>query len=254
MEQAMQLSKVLSAMQALDIETDGLSSESRLGDDAGMDSQEIVELHELLATELKIRLPTNCLKKSSTLGDVVKLLGELATSHSSPREEGGFAFRCETSEVFERNVDVVYNALFAMEEWDKLLPHVKAIETLYNDGKYQEFRMTVESAKGDIKVRSVRRCEASTAIDFFQPDPPAYLKHHAGGWRLTPIGDQRCNVVTFHHWNINDAVATDVFHDAPSGYAEQIAEILLGHARYALKCWKQILETGTVLKQLRTGT
>jgi len=250
----MQLSNVLSALQALDVDTDGLGLESGLGNDAGMDSQEIVELQELLATELKIRLPANSLKKSSTLGDVVKLLRELATNNTSPQEAGGFAFRCQTSEVFECNINVVYNALFAMEEWDNLLPHVKAIETLYNDGKYQEFRMTVESAKGDISVRSVRRCEPSTAIDFFQPDPPAYLKHHAGGWRLTPVSDQRCNVVTFHHWNINDEVAAKVFNETRSRYAEQIAEILLGHARYALSCWKQILETGTDLKLRRTGT
>lgn len=241
----MELSKILGAMQKLDIDTTGLGPESKLGSDAGMDSQEIVELQELLANEFKIRLPANRLKKTSTLGDVMKLVREQMTISTSLQKGDGCVFRCETSEVIERNIDVVYSALFTLKDWDKLLPHVKGIEILYDDGQYQEFKMTVESAKGDIKVRSVRRCEGNTEIDFFQPEPPVYLKHHSGGWRLQPISDQRCNVVTFHRWDLDEAVAAKMFNDAPLGYAEQIENILWGHARFALECWKKILETGS---------
>lgn len=246
----MDVSKVIAVMDTLEIDTEGLTPESRLGPDAGMDSQEIVELRGLLNQEYGLRLPAGCMKKASTLADVAKLMQEQAAAARPPApEKEGFAYSCETRQVISRDVPTVYEALFRMERWDKLLPHVKAIEVLYDDGTYQEFRMTVASPSGTLAVRSVRRCEADKAIDFFQPEPPAYLKHHAGGWRLTPVEGGGCEVRAFHYWNLHEEVAARTFQQAGQDYREQIRNVLLGHARFALECWKNILETGSLPTQ-----
>lgn len=245
----MDVSKVIAVMNMLEIDTEGLTPESRLGPDAGMDSQELVELRGLLNQEYGLRLPAGSMKKASTLADVARLMREQqeATRPTAPAKEG-FAYSCETRELISRDVPAVYEALFRMDRWDKLLPHVKAIEVLYDDGVYQEFRMTVASASGTLAVRSVRRCEENKAIDFFQPEPPAYLKHHAGGWRLTPV-DGGCEVHAFHLWNLDEEVAARTFQQAGQDYREQIRDVLLGHARFALGCWKSILETGALPAQ-----
>lgn len=159
----------------------------------------------------------------------------------------GFEFHCETSIIIERDAQTAYQALFNLEKWSKLLPHVQTVKILYDDGRYQEFTMTVISEKdaGTLTVRSVRLCdEEKGEIGFFQPEPPDFLTHHAGGWRFIPLGDQTCQVVTFHNWNLNEEKATKIF--PGEDYSERVADLLLNHANFALDNWKKILESQSV--------
>jgi ribosome-associated toxin RatA of RatAB toxin-antitoxin module len=158
-----------------------------------------------------------------------------------------FESTCKTSTRIERTPEVVYQALFNLKGWPELLPHVKAIDVLYDDGRYQEFLMTVtsETDAGTLTVRSVRLCdEVSWRIEFFQPKPPAFLIHHAGGWQFDPVDDGKaCEVTTYHQWNLNHPSAQHIFSAAGDAYAQRAHQLLLGHAEFALENWKRILET-----------
>ena len=161
----------------------------------------------------------------------------------------GFEFNCQTSIVIDREVETVYQALFHLQDWPKLLPHVKQVNVLYDDGNYQEFTMTVLSEKdaGALRVRSVRLCDADKRqIGFFQPEPPPFLKHHAGGWQFIPLTDKQCQVITFHNWNLNHEKSADIFGQDESNYEQRVSSLLLNHANFALENWKRILETDTV--------
>jgi len=90
----------------------------------------------------------------------------------------GFESYCEASVVIERPTEVVYQAMVDMEDWPQLLPHIKAVNVLYNERRYQEFTMTVDSGTeaGDLTVRSVRLCDQlNLQIDLFQAEPPPFL-------------------------------------------------------------------------------
>lgn len=134
----------------------------------------------------------------------------------------------------------VYAALFDMGRWADRLVHVTAIDVDYDDGRNQEFHMTVES--GDditLIVRSVRCCHDGV-IDFFQPVPPPYLAHHGGTWRFTDNGDGTTHVEVTHVWNLGPA-AGDWYPDGPAGStAEQIRHVLAEHSRLALARWRDL--------------
>jgi aromatase len=141
--------------------------------------------------------------------------------------------------VIDRPVDVVYGALHKLADWPKHLPHVPAVDILYDDGTYQEFRMEVISEGGKrIRVRSIRKCNGGDRIEFFQPQPPVFLRHHAGFWTFKDQG-QRTLVGTKHYWTVEETAASEQF---PTNTGEHVKGLLAEHARFALSTWKKVLE------------
>jgi hypothetical protein len=118
--------------------------------------------------------------------------------------------------------------------------HVTAIDVAYDDGRNQEFHMSV--ASGDdvtLTVRSVRSCRDGV-IDFFQPVPPPYLTNHGGTWRFVDNGDGTTFVQVTHVWNLGPE-APVWFPDGPAGTtAQQIAGVLAEHSRLALTRWRDL--------------
>lgn len=138
--------------------------------------------------------------------------------------------------------DLAYQHLRDVQQWPRLLPHVEAIDVIYDDGLYQEFYMTVRGEDGgQHRVRSVRKCDQDK-ISFFQVDPPKFLDSHAGGWRFRHNQAGQCVVNTYHRWKVNDQVG--VIYSPANGLSpqDQVEKLLRDHARFALTCWKQILE------------
>lgn len=157
-----------------------------------------------------------------------------------------FEFHCETIVTIECPTEVVYQALVYLEDWTKLLPHVKAVDVLYDDGRYQEFTMTVDSGTiaGDLTVRSVRLCSHSNLeIELFQTEPPPFLKHHVGGWKFIPLNENQCQVILFHLCNLNHPVAEQIFGNTSKPYQEVLSGLLENHVEEVMKSWKHILET-----------
>jgi hypothetical protein len=159
-----------------------------------------------------------------------------AAAPRAPEFEGS----CSTSARIDRPLDVVFEALLDAAAWPKLLPHVKGIDMLYDDREYQEFIMHVASSTGLLAVRSIRRCVLNSTIDFFQPTPPAFLRHHGGGWIFRALPGGATEVETFHRWNLNHEVAQKTF-SGPRPYGDQVRELLLEHACFALDCWRDLL-------------
>jgi ribosome-associated toxin RatA of RatAB toxin-antitoxin module len=160
-----------------------------------------------------------------------------------------FEYQCESFIDIQSSKELVYQALFDVSKWTSLLPHITNIKVLYDDGKYQEFIMSVQSESdvGELTVRSVRMCDYDNMkILFFQPEPPAFLKHHGGGWEFTQISQNICRVKTYHQWNLCHDVARQKFEFCLEDYPKHIESILIGHAQFALKNWKSNLETKLV--------
>ena len=100
--------------------------------------------------------------------------------------------RSELSGEFEEEltiagpIEAVYGLLERVRDWPGLLPHCRAVEVRYDDGRDQEFMMTVDVRGREERLRSIRRCTPTSSITYFQPEPPPVLKRHAGEWLLEP--------------------------------------------------------------------
>lgn len=243
------INDILNILDELGVECDELTEASTLGADAAMDSQEIVELRGLINERFGAEIPPKTIGKKSTLADVLKAAhaalegGAEEDDHgSSPRFDG----QLETSLEIECNVATAYKALFDLSAWTHHLPHVDGITVLYDDGTFQEFLMDVASPAGQINVRSIRRCRDGL-IEFFQPEPPKFLRHHAGGWRFEALTEGRCRVTTYHRWNLQMPAASEAFPDGDKSTEKQVQELLLEHAKFALSTWKNRIEGGHVV-------
>lgn len=92
----------------------------------------------------------------------------------------------------------VYAALADVSAWPGLLPHCESLDVTYDDGRYQEFLMRVETPAGAEAFRSVRVCDADTlSISYFQPNPPGTLRQHRGSWQVR-VTAQGSEVVARH--------------------------------------------------------
>jgi hypothetical protein len=154
-----------------------------------------------------------------------------------------FSHRCIENATFAVGLDRAYEALFDLTQWERLLPHILRIEISYDDGQYQEFLMTVKSeADGSpLTVRSVRNCKPGV-IEFFQPEPPAFLLNHGGVWRFNALGDDATDVTITHVWNLHPERASQIFPtDEQNSTEEKVARTLAGHSRITLKTWQDIL-------------
>ncbi|MGW6625957.1 hypothetical protein ACWF99_32495 [Nocardia sp. NPDC055002] len=153
-----------------------------------------------------------------------------------------FDHQCTEVAVIAAPRAAVYQALFEVWDWPKRLPHVAQIDLQYNDGQYQEFMMTVESDAGHapLCVRSIRNCRPDI-IEFFQPQPPAFLAHHAGVWRLSDGDSDGTRVEVTHVWNLAPEVAAEIYPPGAAGSTEdQVTAVLAGHSRVALQGWQRV--------------
>lgn len=154
-----------------------------------------------------------------------------------------FEHSCVEAAVFPVGADRAYAALFDLTQWERLLPHILKLDVVYDDGQYQEFWMTVEAENDGepLTVRSVRNCTRGT-IEFFQPEPPAFLRHHGGVWRFTAQGDGATEVQITHVWNLRPEQAATIFPTDEDGSTEaKVARTLAGHSRITLQTWQSIL-------------
>ncbi|WP_437957069.1 phosphopantetheine-binding protein [Sorangium sp. So ce119] len=239
------ISEFIEALRTMDIDVDGVDADTRLGADLGMDSQEIVDLRRNLNSRFGVKIPERALRKTTTVKEALDLIESLkpvgAAAPTADRRGS-----CEAKAVLGARAADAYRALFELAGWTQHLPHVLAVDIKYDDGRYQEFTMTVQSKTGTINVRSIRRCDGGDSIEFFQPQPPAFLLEHSGGWRFTPLSPDTCEVVTYHRWKVNPATSQDIYGGSPEEQDEKIRVQLLEHAEFALHCWKKALESGAL--------
>lgn len=233
---------VLQVFHALHINT--VHDGDRLGQHLGMDSQELVSLTCELESHFGVPVSENEIRQNMTVSEIVTLMaGKLTcqqteTSWSPAAREGGLTEQI----VVNAPVPDVYQRLLRVQDWPLLLPHVDRIDVIYDDGRYQEFYMTVRSADSTtLSVRSIRRCSEAEIL-FFQPEPPTYLARHSGGWKFEPTGLQQCLVSTHHEWTLHDTAAAVFPETDQATTAARVERVLRDHARLALSSWKSIIE------------
>jgi len=233
------LQRVQDALASMDVE--GALSHSLLGDDLGMDSQELLCAAFEFEKLFTVRIEDHELSRDMSVLDVATLIS-LKLASRTPI--GQFDHVLSEDVTIAAPIEEVYLALFDVGSWPQKLPHVRSICKRYDDGVYQEFDMEVAGSNGAVmSVRSVRRCEPER-IRFFQPSPPRFMRHHCGEWILHPLCDDLTHVVTRHEWRL--AANADEFFPRQDGAAPatRIEAWLAEHARFALKCWKSQLEGG----------
>jgi hypothetical protein len=97
-------------------------------------------------------------------------------------------------ETVEITIDIaapfhrVLHALWELESWPEITPHVRRIEMHFRDETVQVLTMHVATGQRLDSFKSVRILQPA-AIFFFQPTPPTALLRHFGWWRLAAIGE-----------------------------------------------------------------
>jgi len=121
----------------------------------------------------------------------------------------------------------VYGAFAAFSSWPRVLPHVRAVELVYDDGRHQELSITVERQGRRELVREVRLLYPQSRIEFFQPEPPE-LRQLRGEWSFEPDGERVTLATVNLRW-------------VPDG--EDATERLRARCRRDLELFKRDLES-----------
>jgi hypothetical protein len=224
---------ILQQLRALleELDIDGATPEKALEADLGMDSQERLCFREDVEQRMHIVLGDNELHGDLTVAGLAALISRKQLPIPTPSAFDGILIEDVTIAAPRH---VVYQGLFDVATWPQKLPHVTGIEIVYDDGVYQQFIMDVDGADGRrISVRSVRRC-MEDRITFFQPKPPAFLRHHCGEWFFRELDSGLTHVTTVHRWNLAEGTSAEE--------GARITGLLRDHARLALETWKRIHE------------
>ena len=126
----------------------------------------------------------------------------------------------------------VYDAFAGLAHWQAALPDVRGVEVLYDDGRLQEFLMTVERPNGAETIRGVRFLEPGS-IELFQPTPPPGFRRMCGTWSFREA-DGSTEVTATRTFELQDPAA-----------APAVSEKLRGFLETNLALFKRYVEHGT---------
>ncbi|MGA1840878.1 MAG: SRPBCC family protein [bacterium] len=102
----------------------------------------------------------------------------------------------------------VYDRFANIHEWKNILPDVLDIDTIYDDGYHQEFKMTVERPTGNETIRAVRYCIKNSLIEIFQPIPPPIFSKMSGIWKFENI-DSKTLVISIRNFQLKKDITFD---------------------------------------------
>nr|AXM42925.1 first ring cyclase/aromatase [Pyxidicoccus fallax] len=137
----------------------------------------------------------------------------------------------------------VYALLQQATGWPELLPHCRAVDMRYDDGRNQEFVMTVEVRGSEERIRTIRRCNThGRNITYFQPEPPPVLREHTGEWRVEPVpGGVR--VVSWHAVELAPEKAREMWGDIGTDEAlRRVANAINANSLGTMKAIKARVE------------
>lgn len=176
------------------VDMDGTES---LGGDLGLDSQEVIELKDLIEVCYGIQLATG-LNYSTTVEEINREIIEKVTDNLD-RKDSFYSVITNCMVTVNASVSQVFEYIWNYSKWPNYLPHVKETIPICEDETFQEFYMNlVDDEKGEIRVRTIRRSKSGQIIDFYQPIPPADINVHAGRWTLTAVGKNTTQIELTH--------------------------------------------------------
>jgi aromatase len=142
----------------------------------------------------------------------------------------------------ERVLDAVWN----LERWPLVAPHVQRIDMLYGDDAAQVLIMTV-STRGRIDRFKTVRVRQGNHIFYYQPAPPPMLRVHCGWWICTH-SEMGTELVSKHELEIDLERAAATLRtlgwsaeDAATTRA-QVIELLRGNSLQTMNALKRQLE------------
>lgn len=247
LEKNFTLESLKMVLASIDIDwEEGFNESSLIGDELGMDSQEIVELVCSLEERHGIEIKDGDIVRTDTLADIVFKVNALMETDKIEVAEfevsNPYLYSRKDSIYINSSEHEMMNSLWNLNGWEEKLPHIKKINVLYDDGYNQEFLMTVQTNDIPVTVRSIRRLASNNVIEFFQPEPPAYLLHHAGSW-LIENNPEGLLVTLEHKWNVREQKLPELYPDLSySDACKKIEDELFEHAQASLTLWKKVLE------------
>ncbi|MBZ4417202.1 SRPBCC family protein [Myxococcus sp. RHSTA-1-4] len=137
----------------------------------------------------------------------------------------------EESIRIQGDVRRVYGAFADLAGWKAILPDVLDVQVLYDDGRHQEFLMTVSRPAGPETVRGIRFCEPPHRIALFQPQPPPGFQRMVGVWTFDE--EPGATRVKAERWFEPSDPATS---------REALASRLRGHLKANLELFRKTLE------------
>ena len=93
----------------------------------------------------------------------------------------------EQSVIIKAPLARVFDAFADLLKWRRILPDVVDVSMLYEDGRHQEFLMTVERGGQHEQIRGIRYVYPGEKIELFQPNPPPGFKSMTGEWRFRAV-------------------------------------------------------------------
>lgn len=218
-------SDLIRCFSKLGIELDkNVNLELKLENDMDMDSQEIIELLEIIKSEQNIQSDSIFINRNDSIGKIINKVNCLSQD-------------CEFSRVDCIEVDTepntVLKRIWDFEQWETILPHINRIENIYCDNDYQEFFMEVKDFGNILKVKS-SRILLDKCIYFYQPLPPVYLETHKGKWEFVRSKEGTTNIKLTHSWSIDKR--------SINKNINIINQELMEHAETTLLMWKEIFD------------
>jgi hypothetical protein len=103
--------------------------------------------------------------------------------------------------------DLVAGCFWDISLWPRIWQGTEAVETLYDDGRHQEFIMVVRRNGAFERVRTIRFRVSDLQIRFFSPEPPPQMDFHHGEWEIEPSSGAGCIVRAKRFYGLKKAPA-----------------------------------------------
>jgi len=208
----------------LDSVSEDIDLEKTLRNDLGLDSQEMVSLVDIAQSLASSRDPVD----EGAFETVQDVVSYLAINRASwlPTD---VPFVLQGATVINQSLETVFGYIANYRVWPEILDHVTKVETDYDDGKHQSFKMHIEElgTKRNYYVQSWRYVNYdSLIVDFSQPKPPKGFAVHKGGWRFRVLGSDRTELISYHGFSLEEGADAD-----------GSLELIRKHIHAALKTW-----------------
>lgn len=195
-----------------------------LRDDLGLDSQELVSVAVELSSLSVCHQPLHEADMTS-VNDLVVYL-EQGRDVWLPTDT---QYVLQGAVIINQNIETVFSYISNYVKWPEVLQHVTKIESEFDDGRLQSFKMHIKelTSNEEYFVRSWRYVNAQVKIiDFTQVKPPIGFRLHKGGWRFIAVGPNQTKLVSYHGFDLESG--TDV---------EDSIKLIRKHIQTALRVW-----------------
>jgi hypothetical protein len=205
--------------------------------ECSLDAEQIGAVLAGVRERLGIELPEDV----GPLSDASQLIEAARRAALLQGITAGFEFHCESAVEIDCAVERAYDALTIVRDWPRIQRHIRAIEVIYDDGRFQELYMETTLQGVQLRLRTIRRCEPCVGTRFFQLQPPPSVQHHTGAYILHRLAARRCRVTALQCWTM----AAEGTPELRAQRSQLTSAMFHEYARLSLGRWKEYLESAS---------